>query len=424
MDQGNQGQGTGTQSANLNQNSSNSQPKLITTVSQSLSEPGNVNNNSNGNISFSTINTTSNAPIVGKIISKLEDMKVSDLKAELKKRNLPVSGAKPQLIERLKPYTESVIASSSQNCANNSNADSETASTPPAGTTIPIVGGIIIDTITTPTEDGSPSVVVVDSVNNANAKTSDDKKSPVSMEVDEFDEKTSSEKSNSPMQVVIEDKQSSAQMAEAKMRQQQQKIVELQKELQKSQIQFQFQQSDEVVKPTATTVTIPLTNIATPANQFHIVAAPNPEPTIISSDIANKSLQRQILQQHLQQKIQQQQLLQNQLNNNAVSSNVNLTALLSNHVNASAAVKASLAAFLQNQSSQHQQQTPFQTVIVPQIIETSNIPTFQQVLLCPTSLATTINTASNSNVEIEPTKQHRTNSLPMCLPAQKFVSQR
>lgn len=32
---------------------------------------------------------------------------VSDLKAELKRRNLPVSGAKPQLIERLKPFSES-----------------------------------------------------------------------------------------------------------------------------------------------------------------------------------------------------------------------------------------------------------------------------------------------------------------------------
>lgn len=33
---------------------------------------------------------------------KYEDMKVSDLKEELKRRNLPVSGAKPQLIERLR----------------------------------------------------------------------------------------------------------------------------------------------------------------------------------------------------------------------------------------------------------------------------------------------------------------------------------
>lgn len=37
-------------------------------------------------------------------LGKLEKMKVSDLKILLKKRNLPVSGPKPQLIERLRPY--------------------------------------------------------------------------------------------------------------------------------------------------------------------------------------------------------------------------------------------------------------------------------------------------------------------------------
>ena len=36
---------------------------------------------------------------------RLEEMKVSDLKAELKKRNLPVSGSKPQLLERLRPFS-------------------------------------------------------------------------------------------------------------------------------------------------------------------------------------------------------------------------------------------------------------------------------------------------------------------------------
>ncbi|XP_014215088.1 probable E3 ubiquitin-protein ligase bre1 [Copidosoma floridanum] len=41
-------------------------------------------------------------------LGKLEDMKVSDLKMELKRRSLPVSGAKPQLIERLKPFMESL----------------------------------------------------------------------------------------------------------------------------------------------------------------------------------------------------------------------------------------------------------------------------------------------------------------------------
>ena len=41
--------------------------------------------------------------------NSLEEMKVAELKAELKKRNLPVSGPKPQLIDRLKPYADSII---------------------------------------------------------------------------------------------------------------------------------------------------------------------------------------------------------------------------------------------------------------------------------------------------------------------------
>lgn len=39
-------------------------------------------------------------------MSKLEKMKVSDLKLLLKTRNLPVSGPKPQLIERLRPFIQ------------------------------------------------------------------------------------------------------------------------------------------------------------------------------------------------------------------------------------------------------------------------------------------------------------------------------
>ncbi|XP_039285692.1 myocardin-related transcription factor A isoform X2 [Nilaparvata lugens] len=44
-------------------------------------------------------------------LRNLEDMKVSDLRMELKKRQLPVSGPKPQLIERLKPFSESTPSS-------------------------------------------------------------------------------------------------------------------------------------------------------------------------------------------------------------------------------------------------------------------------------------------------------------------------
>ena len=40
---------------------------------------------------------------------------MSDLKMELKKRNLPVSGPKPQLIERLKPFAQNNGSSNGQN---------------------------------------------------------------------------------------------------------------------------------------------------------------------------------------------------------------------------------------------------------------------------------------------------------------------
>lgn len=49
--------------------------------------------------------------LVSKPVSNLEEMKVAELRAELKKRNLPVSGPKPQLIERLRPYADAIINS-------------------------------------------------------------------------------------------------------------------------------------------------------------------------------------------------------------------------------------------------------------------------------------------------------------------------
>ncbi|XP_062573306.1 myocardin-related transcription factor B-like isoform X1 [Saccostrea cucullata] len=57
------------------------------------------------------LQNTKNSPgNISKPLVNLEDMKVAELKAELKKRNLTVSGAKPQLIERLKPYLDVTIS--------------------------------------------------------------------------------------------------------------------------------------------------------------------------------------------------------------------------------------------------------------------------------------------------------------------------
>ena len=44
------------------------------------------------------------------LLHKLDAMKTNDLKIELKKRNLPISGSKTALIEKLKPTLEAVIA--------------------------------------------------------------------------------------------------------------------------------------------------------------------------------------------------------------------------------------------------------------------------------------------------------------------------
>ncbi|XP_038396238.1 myocardin-related transcription factor B isoform X2 [Canis lupus familiaris] len=76
-------------------------------------KPLNDKNSNTGNSALN--NTTPNTPRQntsapvrkpGPLPSSLDDLKVSELKTELKLRGLPVSGTKPDLIERLKPYQE------------------------------------------------------------------------------------------------------------------------------------------------------------------------------------------------------------------------------------------------------------------------------------------------------------------------------
>ncbi|XP_030155913.1 myocardin-related transcription factor B isoform X6 [Lynx canadensis] len=69
------------------------------------------NNSGNSALNSTTPNTPRQNPSAsvrkpGPLPSSLDDLKVSELKTELKLRGLPVSGTKPDLIERLKPYQE------------------------------------------------------------------------------------------------------------------------------------------------------------------------------------------------------------------------------------------------------------------------------------------------------------------------------
>ncbi|XP_044311616.1 myocardin-related transcription factor A isoform X2 [Varanus komodoensis] len=73
------------------------------TLSTAASSSSSVTSSSNG-----LMRQNSNAPVCkpGSLPTNLDDMKVAELKQELKLRSLPVSGTKTDLIERLKAYQE------------------------------------------------------------------------------------------------------------------------------------------------------------------------------------------------------------------------------------------------------------------------------------------------------------------------------
>lgn len=84
-------------------------PQIILPASQDTPGESNNNNNLNNPQPSPAASTCSESSVANKSSGRLEDMKVSDLKAELKRRNLPVSGSKPQLIERLKLFSSNQI---------------------------------------------------------------------------------------------------------------------------------------------------------------------------------------------------------------------------------------------------------------------------------------------------------------------------
>ncbi|VIO87931.1 Uncharacterized protein BM_BM5522 [Brugia malayi] len=84
-------------------------------------------NYSYSGISSGTVNSMSDNE---KPKTRLADYRVQDLKNECKKRQLPVSGAKPQLLERLRPYEESILNHCSEVTLMDSSSDLISISSP------------------------------------------------------------------------------------------------------------------------------------------------------------------------------------------------------------------------------------------------------------------------------------------------------
>lgn len=343
--------------------------------------------------------------------SKLEDMKVSDLKAELKKRNLPVSGSKPQLIERLKPYSDlksNFGTVSSTTCLTNT-ASSLSNSAPVNVGSIPL--DTLPPTLQHPVEcDIQPvsPVTTMDTttITNGIQPSLSRPSSVVPMDVD--------------MSVTVDPME----IGEAKediVKFQQKRIEELQMELQRSQLQLQQQQTYLQNQPspqkphTQLAVLSPHSSSQSISYSVPVFTTTTPLPSVPATE--TKLNQRQLLQQHLQQKIQQQQSQQQQQGLSNVTNTGSPTST-------SAVVKASLAAFLHSQHGTSQGCTLTASVgqqplvsFPPSVDQEKTFPTVTSILLCPSTSTTPVITVPSS----APTKP-RANSLPGGVIHQKKVS--
>ncbi|RWS12736.1 MKL/myocardin-like protein 1, partial [Dinothrombium tinctorium] len=371
-----QGQGSNSQCLTAAQPLSNlSQTPLILTQNRShifstVESGNNSNSSSNGNANNSSFNVTvmpkqqNSLQISSKVSSKLEDMKVSDLKIELKKRNLPVSGSKPQLIERLKPFYDEL-----------SNNQQKSIS-------VILSNGVVVKSNISSSKQeellpDSPSNKPESKIDNSQSDSSLSSKesaqnSPLPMEVDpSMFVSTNNDASNvQPVNNDTNGCEKEANFNDEVFRLQQKKIEELQKELQRSQFQLHIQ-SPPVFSNPSQSVTIPLTAIATPQIQFANLAA------FIHNQASQQQQQQQQLQQHHQQL----------------------------------------------QHSQPATVTPLPAFLTTQLLDSKSFPSFQHVLLYPGSITTTNQTHFQTNNTPVYIKQERTNSLPNVI-QHKTVSQR
>ncbi|XP_054717379.1 myocardin-related transcription factor A-like [Uloborus diversus] len=252
-----------------------------------------------------------------KLLSKLEDLKVSDLKAELKKRKLPVSGSKPLLIERLKSYSELP-----QNNGPSLTQSSPTSSSLSQSNASPShqlsVGSLLLDNMQTiPPSDFCDAQTLecnADTIKSLLNSMNSGSRPPSTVPPVDF------ETGNGSIELGdISDSSSTSLSNEDIVHLQQKCIEKLQRELERSQIQLQ--QSIICHQPVPSAVTTPTnkSNIQVPYSESNAsqstcaTSATNSLSTNgdngdVPSNADSKAAQRQLIHQYLQQKIHQQQL--------------------------------------------------------------------------------------------------------------------
>lgn len=239
--------------------------------------------------------------------TRLEKMKVSDLKMHLKRRNLPVSGPKPQLIERLRPY----LPFDSMDCTPPSNTEmpasvvsNETNDAP--DTTVAMM-------VNSPRQSMSPEAAVQDHQEQMEVMQQIDSPRPIAMQVQPQTQTTTF--------VTLSN--------EDLLREQQRKIDELQRQLQLSQQELQQirqKQLGQVLPPQQITlITTAPKEILVPQQQqknqlpqqmikFQQQPMQQQQP-VVSSTIQTKSVpvpapaplsQKMVVKQQLEAKIQKQ----------------------------------------------------------------------------------------------------------------------
>ncbi|XP_076373075.1 uncharacterized protein LOC143257914 isoform X2 [Tachypleus tridentatus] len=311
-------------------------------------------------------------------LSKLEDMKVSDLKAELKRRNLPVSGAKPQLIERLKPYSDFNVSFSTTSSPSNISIPSSSGQSGPVSVdgafvspalhqtakseTLPMSSPVPMDTTITVAAFGTcePTVGIYQLSNGIQPSVDP-------MEVD-------TNVTTDPMVGENTAKEDIVQF-------QQKRIEELQWELQRSRLQLQqnllqkphSQQTFVIPEPSSQSISYSVTSMTA------TMAAPVSKPN----------------QQH---KVQHQG-----------------TSNLSNPVS-SAAVKANLAAFLHSQHAASQICTSTPNIVQQPVDQDKTFPKVTSFTLCPSTSTASVSKPVKPQASSEPelVRQSKTSLSTLC----------